>query len=176
MKKLIVIFAAALMMTSLAAAQTTASGTLNVSATVTGSINLIFNSDAAGVALSSGEGQSTASLNFGSVSAFGVLPTGVTRTSVTANDFTVSTPVDVTVNKVNSASASYQLTAQLGTADGVNAWAASGIAFSDTVLATITSSGTYGSKLQVPLAIKIPFTTSDGTAIGNTVKFLATAN
>ena len=58
MKKvmLLTIFAALMMISSAAVAQTTASGTLTVTATVTGSINLVFNSDASGLALSSWRG------------------------------------------------------------------------------------------------------------------------
>jgi hypothetical protein len=175
MKKLIVIFAAALMMTSLAAAQTTASGTLNVSATVTGSINLVFNSDAAGVALTSGAGTNAAALDFGSVSAFGAIPATITRTT-TASNFTVSTPVDVLVTKTNSASANYTLTTQLNTADAVNTWAVNGNAFTNSTSATATAAGTYGSNVPVTLAITIPFTTANGTAISNVVNFVATAN
>jgi hypothetical protein len=174
MKKLIVIFAAALMMTSLAAAQT-ATGTLNVSATVTGSINLVFNSDAAGVALTSGAGTNAAALDFGTVSAFGAIPATITRTT-TASNFTVSTPVDVLVTKTNSSSANYTLTTQLSTADAVNTWAANGNAFTNATSATATAAGTYGSNVPVTLAITIPFTTASGTAISNVVNFTATAN
>ena len=175
MKKLIVIFAAALMMTSLAAAQT-ATGTLNVSATVTGSINLVFNSDANGVALTSGAKTSAAALDFGTVSAFGTLATNVSRPSVTASNFTVSTPVDVLVSKTNSASANYTLTTQLSTADAVNTWAINGTSFTNSTSATATAAGTYGSNVPVTLAITIPFTTASGTAISNVVNFTATAN
>src|SRR5258708_35058846 len=72
MKKvmLLTIFAALMMISSAAVAQT-ASGTLTVTATVNGSINLVFNSDASGVALSSGAGTNAATLAFGNVSAFG---------------------------------------------------------------------------------------------------------
>ena len=75
MKKvmLLTIFAALMMISSAAVAQTTASGTLTVTATVTGSINLVFNSDASGVALSSGAGTNAATLAFGNVSAFGAI-------------------------------------------------------------------------------------------------------
>jgi hypothetical protein len=176
MKKLIVIFAAALMMTSLAAAQTTANGQLTVSATVTGSINLVFNKDASGVALTSGAGTNAAALDFGTVSAFGSLPTGVSRPSVTTTNFTVSTPVDVLVTKTNSSSANYTLTTQLNSADAVNTWAANGNAFTNSTSATATAAGTYGSNVQVTLAITIPFTTASGTAISNVVNFVATAN
>jgi hypothetical protein len=174
MKKLIVIFAAALMMTSLAAAQT-ATGALTVSATVTGSINLVFNSDASGVALTSGAGTNAAALDFGTVSAFGAIPATITR-STTASNFTVSTPVDVLVTKTNSASANYTLTTQLSTADAVNTWAANGNTFTNASSATATATGTYGSNVPVTLAITIPFTTASGTTISNVVNFTATAN
>ena len=174
MKKLIVIFAAALMMTSLAAAQT-ATGALTVSATVTGSINLVFNSHAGGVALTSGAGTNAAALDFGTVSAFGAIPATITRTT-TASDFTVSTPVDVLVTKTNSASANYTLSTQLSTADAVNTWAANGTSFTNATAATATAAGTYGSNVPVTLAITIPFTTASGTAISNVVNFTATAN
>ncbi|HJT52788.1 MAG TPA: hypothetical protein VJ848_02980 [Candidatus Angelobacter sp.] len=175
MKKLLVIFAAAVMMTSLAAAQT-ATGTLTVSATVNGTISLVFNSDAAGVALSSGAGTNAASLDFGTVSAFGTLPAGVSRPAPTATNFTVSTPVDVLVNKANTASTNYTLTTQLSSADAANTWAANGAAFTNTTAGTATATGTYGSNVPVTLAITIPFTTASGTTISNVVNFTASAN
>src|SRR6185312_3288851 len=121
MKKLLVIFAAAVMMTSLAAAQT-ATGNLTVTANVTGSINLVFNSDTAnGVPLSQGAGTANATLDFGNVSAFGPVAAKVTRTA-TATDVTVSTPVDVLVTSANTASANYTLKATLNGVDP-NTWA-----------------------------------------------------
>lgn len=174
MKKLIVIFAAALMMTSLAAAQT-ATGTLNVTATVNSSINLVFNSDASGVALTSGAGTNAASLNFGNVSAFGAVAAGVTRTAAATN-FSVSTPVDVLVSQANSASANYTLTTQLSTADATNTWAANGVTFTSATAGTAITTGSYGSNVAVTLAITIPFTTTSGTTISNVVNFTATAN
>ncbi|HZE23102.1 MAG TPA: hypothetical protein VE054_03840, partial [Blattabacteriaceae bacterium] len=112
MKKvtLLTIFAALMMISSAAVAQTTASGTLTVTATVTGSINLVFNSDGSGLALASGAGTNAATLAFGNVSAFGAIPAGIVR-STTASTFTVSSAVDVLVTKTNSTSANYSLTA-----------------------------------------------------------------
>ncbi|MBZ5505938.1 MAG: hypothetical protein LAO78_10670 [Acidobacteriia bacterium] len=121
---LLTIFAALMMISSAAVAQTTANGTLTVTATVNGSIQLVFNSDAAGVALT-GSGTNAATLAFGNVSAFGAVGAGVVRTT-TATNFTVSSAVDVQVSKTNSASANYTLTAQLGAADAVNAWTVGG--------------------------------------------------
>ncbi len=99
MKKLTLIALAAviMMIPSFASAQT-ASGTLTVTATVNGSINLVFNSDAAGVALASGAGTNAATLAFGNVSAFGAVAAGVVRTT-TATTFTVSSAVDVLVSR-----------------------------------------------------------------------------
>lgn len=174
MKKLIVIFAAALMMTSLAAAQT-ATGSLTVTAKINSSINLVFNSDANGLALTSGAGTNAASLDFGNVSAFGTIPANVTRSTTTTN-FTVSTPVDVLVSQANSASANYTLTTQLSTADATNTWAADGVTFTSATAGTATATGAYGNNVPVTLAITIPFTTTSGTTISNVVNFTATAN
>src|ERR1700674_860493 len=58
----------------------TGSGTLGVSATVTGSISLTFVTDASGMTVT-GTGSSTASLPFGTVSMYsGSVPTNVTKT------------------------------------------------------------------------------------------------
>jgi hypothetical protein len=177
MKKvmLLTIFAALMMISSAAVAQT-ATGTLTVTATVNGSIQLVFNSDAAGVALSSGAGTNNATLAFGNVSAFGPVAAGVTRTVVAGTSFTVSTPVDVLVSKSNSASANYTLKAQLGTADATNTWQVAGNTVTSAAQTTITATGAYGSNAPEAIAITVPFTTASGTLISNTINFTATAN
>jgi hypothetical protein len=174
MKKLILLIAVAVMMTSFAAAQT-ATGTLTVTATVNSAINLVFNSDGAGVALSSGSGTNTATLAFGNVSAFGAVAAGITRTT-TATTFTVSSPVDVLVTKANSASANYTLKAQLGSADAVNTWQVGGNTVTNAAQTTITSTGAYGSNVAEAIALTVPFTTANATSISNTINFSATSN
>jgi len=175
MKKAILIAAAMMMISSFAAAQTTASGTLSVTATVNGSISLVFDSDAAGVALS-GSGTNAATLAFGTVQAFGgTLTTGVTRTTA-ANSFTVSSPFDVNVAKANLTSANYTLKAQLNAADTTNTWQVGGVTVTSGAAATITGTGTYNADNQISLALTIPFTTASGTSISNSINFTATAN
>src|SRR5712671_1058840 len=176
MKKLTLIALAAviMMIPSFASAQT-ASGTLTVTATVNGSINLVFNSDAAGVALASGAGTNAATLAFGNVSAFGAVAAGVVRTT-TATTFTVSSAVDVLVSKTNSASANYTLKAQLGAADAVNTWQVGGVSVTSAAQSTLTATGTYAANSNFPVAITVPFTTASGTNISNTVNYTATAN
>jgi hypothetical protein len=166
------------MMSSMAMAQSgdTASGALTVTATVHSSINLVFNSDASGVALSSGAGTNAATLGFGTVSAFGALAGNVTRSVVAGTSFTVSTPVDVQVSKANSSSGNYTLKAQLGSADATNTWQVAGNTITSASATTITSTGTYGSNASEAIAITVPFTTSSGTAISNTINFTATSN
>src|SRR5438270_6645390 len=178
MKKvmLLTIFAALMMISSAAVAQTTASGTLTVTATVTGSINLVFNSDAAGVALSSGAGTNAATLAFGNVSAFGALGSPNIVRTTTATTFTVSSAVDVLVTKTNSASANYTLKAQLGSADAVNTWAVGGVAVTNAAQSTLTATGAYAANSNFPVAITVPFTTASGTLISNTINYVATAN
>ena len=177
MKKLgllIIVAAVIVMIPSLAAAQT-ATGTLTVTAKVNSSINLVFNNDVAGVPLSSGAGTNTATLNFGNVSAFGAVAANITRTT-TATTFTVSTPVDVLVTKANSASANYTLKAQLGAADAVNTWQVGGNTVTNAAQTTITATGAYAANVPEAIAITVPFTTANATAISNTINFTATAN
>lgn len=177
MKKVAIatIFAALMMISSAAVAQTTASGTLAVTATVNGSIQLVFNTDAAGVPLSSGAGTNAATLAFGNVSAFGTVATGIVRTT-TASNFTVSSAVDVLVSKTNSASANYTLKAQLGAADAVNTWTVGGVAVTNAAQSTLTATGTYAANSNFPVAITVPFTSASGTSISNTINYVATAN
>jgi S-formylglutathione hydrolase FrmB len=177
-KPIIVTIVAILALSGAAMAQAgnTASGTLTVTATVNSSINLVFNSDAAGVTLSSGAGTNAATLAFGNVAAFGAIGANITRSVVAGTSFTVSTPVDVLVTKANSSSANYTLKAQLGTADATNTWAVAGNTITSTSASPITATGTYGSNTPETIAITIPFTEASGTAISNTINFTATSN
>lgn len=178
MKKitLLTIFAALMMISSAASAQTTASGTLTVSAQVNGTISLVFNSDGSGVALA-GTGTPNATLAFGTVQAFGgTLTTGVNRSVVAGTSFTVSSPVDVFVDKSNVASANYTLNAQLNSADAVNTWSVGGVPVTSAAAATITATGAYTSNVPETVALTIPFTTASGTSINNSIAFTATAN
>jgi hypothetical protein len=179
MKKvmLLTIFAALMMISSAAVAQagSTASGTLNVTATVNGSINLVFNKDAVGLALSLGAGTNAATLDFGNVSAFSLpLAAGLTRTT-TLIDFTISTPVDVVVTKFNSTSPPDTLQAQLTKADGFNSGQVGATNVTSTAAATISGSLTYGAVAEA-VSIRIPFTTASGTVISNTINYIATSN
>jgi hypothetical protein len=179
MKKamLLTIFAALMMISSAAVAQVgiPASGTLNVTATVSGTISLVFNSTTGGVPLG-GSGTNLATLPFGTVQAFGgTLNAGVTRVAGLTT-FTVSSPVDVFVDKANVASANYTLKAQLNAADAVNTWQVGGTTVTSAAQATITATGAYTSNVSETVALTIPFTTASTTVISNAINFSATSN
>src|SRR3954468_10770328 len=119
--RLITLIVAAFTLIGVASAQT-GSGTLGVSETVAGSINLTFVTDASGLAVT-GTGTSTAALPFGTVSMYGgTIPANVTKTVSGTTSFSVATPFDVKVDLANSASATFILTATLATPDAVNTW------------------------------------------------------
>ena len=172
-KLIVVTLAVALALPVLAGAQVTASGTLAVNATVQSSINLVFNSDGAGVGLT-GSGTNAATMNLGNISAYGTLAAGVSRTVAAAN-FRVSSPFDVVVSQANGSSANYTLTAQLNAADATNGWDISGSAVTNAAATTLTNTGAYGSSVAYTLGLTVPLA-SPGGAIANQVNFVATAN
>jgi len=166
---------AVLTITTSASAQVTDTGTLTITGTVQSSISLIFNSDPAGVTLS-GAGTNNATLPFGTIQAYGgTLSPGVTRTTG-AGSYTVSSPFGVNVRKANSSSANYTLTAVLNGVDSTNAWQVSGVAVMNGAASTITTSGSYDNDVSNTVAVTIPFSTANGTAIDNSIGFTASAN
>jgi hypothetical protein len=158
---------------SAVAAQDTATGTLTVTATVESSIALTFENDAAGVALT-GAGTNTATMALGAISAYNTLSTpGVTRT-VSASDFTVSSPFGVKVIKANGASASYTLAASLASADAAHTWRINATTLT-TSNQNLGSSYAYGSAVAHTMYLTVPFTSSTG-ALSKVINFTATAN
>lgn len=162
-------------------AQTTATGTINAVLINKESIALIFDTDPAGVTLGN-TGSSAASLNFGTISAFGPLSGGVTRPPVLAGSFTVRTVFDVQVLQGGLASASYTLSAQLAAA------APTGLNYAvDAVTLTaanqnIQTNGTYNTDVQHSLNLTVSTAASGagGPAVGipltTTINFTATSN
>ena len=159
---------------SLAAAQlNSASGTLTVTATVESSIGLTFENDAAGVSLT-GAGTNAATMALGSISAYGTIATpGVTRT-LSASDFTVSSPFGVRVIKANTSSANYTLAASLGSADSTNTWRINAVSLTTSNQNLGTTYG-YGSSVAHTMSLTVPFTASTG-AVSKVLNFTATAN
>jgi hypothetical protein len=165
--------ASLLVLPSIAAAQDTASGTLTVTATVESSIGLTFENDMAGVAMA-GAGTNAATMALGSISAYNAISTpGVTRT-ISAADFTVSSPFAVRVVKANTSSASYTLAAALGSADSTNTWR-----INTTTLTTsnqnLGATYSYGTPVAHTMSLTVPFTASTG-GISRVLNFTATAN
>jgi hypothetical protein len=166
---------------TVALAQTTASGVINATLVNKNGISLQFDTDPAGVTLGAA-GTSAATASFGNVSAFGPLSGGVTRPSVTAGNFTVRTIFDVQVSQGGLTSTTYTLKANLAAA------APTGLSYKidavtlTTVAQTIQVNGAYDA--DVPHNLDLVVSTSApgaggpavNTAITTTINFSATAN
>src|ERR1700730_15848941 len=149
----------------------TGSGTLGVTATVQGSINLTFVTDASGLAVT-GTGTSTASLPLGKLSMYsGTVPANVTKT-IGATSFSLSTPFDVRVDLANSASTTYTLTATLAAADSINTWWLGAIDISAAAPHALTAAGVFGTAVPYTFKLTVPASATAGL-VSNTINFTA---
>ncbi len=166
----------AFVLTGVASAQT-GSGTLGVTADVSGSINLTFVTDASGLAVT-GTGTGTASLPFGTVSMYGgSVPTNVTQTLSGTASFSLATPFDVRVDKSNTASATYILTAVLATPDATNVWTIGATDISaGGINAPLATTAAYATALPYTLHLTVPATETTNLSISNSIGFTAVGN
>lgn len=137
-------------------------------------IALVFVQDPSGAAISSSGNQ--ASLNFGSISRSGSLPAGETRLNVTANGYTVRTPVDIDVENDGVTGTSYTMRAALAAASptGVN-WAVNGVTLT-AVLQTVATAGSYNTNQAYNIDVIVTNSAAVGTPLSDTLDFTATAN
>ncbi len=175
------VIAVALMLGSSQLFAQTATGTINATLNHKNGIVLVFDTDAAGVALGN-TGSSAASAGFGTISAFGPLSAGVTRPTVGPVTYTVQTVFDVNVIEGGLVSANYTLTANLAAA------APTGMSYKvdavtlTTAAQTITTTGTYNADVahNLGLVVSMAGPGAGGPAVGTpitaTINFTATAN
>lgn len=143
-------------------------------------ISIFFARDSSGIPLSGGA--FAAALDFGTVSAYGALPSGESRPSVTSTAYTVRTPIDIDVEKSGVTSSNYTLQADLGSAapTGIN-YAVNGVTLT-TSLQTVTSTGTYDTNQSYNLDVIVSTSASGsggptvGSPLSDTLNFTATAN
>lgn len=159
----------------------TAQGTINAQLNNKSGITIVFDTDPSGVTLGNA-GTSNATLNFGNISAYAPLSAGVSRPSVTATNFTVSTPFDVRVVIGGTNSASYTLNASLA------ATAPTGLTYQvdtltlTTAAQTVTANGPYNANVSHNLNLVVSTAApgaggpATGTATSATLNFVATAN
>jgi hypothetical protein len=135
-------------------------------------IALTFQSVANGVSIS-GAGTGSATLGYGTVSAFGTVPSGVSRT-VASSAYTLSTAFGVRVSKsVLVFSSSYTLRSRLQAASAMT-WTVDGVAMA-TSYSTIDANEPYASTRSHDLAFTVPFTQLAG-ATSTSFDVLAIAN
>ncbi|HEV7766071.1 MAG TPA: hypothetical protein VGQ76_13790 [Thermoanaerobaculia bacterium] len=170
MKKIFAV-AAITILTATVASADVATGTLTVTGTVESSINLIIETPAA----TSGTGTDAVTAALGNVNKYGAAPTGFTIAQG-ASDWTLSSSVDITVDKSNLTSTNYTLTAQLGTApDSGIVWKLNGSTLSESAPSPLTITGAYGSTDSYDWDIVVADAADEG-AIDNAINFTATSN
>lgn len=159
----------------------TASGVINATLVNKNGISLVFDTNPAGVTLGA-TGTSAATLNFGTVSAFGPLSAGVTRPTVTATNYTVRTIFDVQVQQGGLNSTSYTLSANLAAAAPTGFTYQVDAVTLTTAAQNIQTNGTYGTDVahNLSLVISTAAPGAGGPAVGaaltTTINFTATAN
>src|SRR5271156_5932466 len=148
------------------------SGTMGVTATVQGSINLTFVSDASGLPVT-GTNTNVASLPLGPVQLYGggTPPANVTKTVNGVTSFALATPFDVRVDLANSVSTTYTLAATLSTADAINTWLLGAINISSGTSTTLTAAGAYATAVPYTLNLTVPASAGPGLI---TMTFTAT--
>jgi hypothetical protein len=159
----------------------TSSGNLVVSATVTGSIQLTFGTASSGVALG-GNGTNTATLSFGSITAYQASTSTVTISTAPPSGlcttcFSASTPVNIVVNVADSSSSAFALTGYVSapasgeklSVGGVTLGTSSG---SPTSIATGLS---YGPNTET-VSIGIQTGSSGAATYSDTIYLIATAS
>ena len=134
-------------------------------------ITLTFETVGGGLPVS-GEGTNTASLDFGTVSAFGPVGPGVTRSN-TATDYTLSAQFGVRVTKGGGTSPDYTLRARLTGAHPLT-WRINGVVMG-TSYATVAFTQPYAATLSHALEFVVPLTSAPG-GISTTFDVLAISN
>src|SRR5688500_16771368 len=104
-------------------------------------ISLTFQTVTGGLSVS-GAGTDTASMNFGTVSAYAPLGAGITR-STNATDYTIGSDFGVRVVRNGGQSPNYLLRARLTSSNALT-WRINGVVMT-TTLATIANAQPYGS-------------------------------
>ena len=120
----------------------------------------------------SGSGSATGTLNFGTVSAFAPVPSGVTR-AASASSYTLSTRFGVRVTRVVSLSATYTLQARLVTAQTLT-WRVDGVPLS-TVAATVATAQPFGTTVAHTVDFNVPFSHAAGP-VATVLEVTAIAN
>lgn len=181
MMPMLALIAVLLSTATLLAQNPTATGTINATLVNKEGIALIFDSDPGGVGLGN-SGSSAASLNFGTVSAFGPLSPGVTRPTVLAGSYTVKTLFDVQVVQGGLGSPNYTLSAQLAAAAPTGFTYAVDAVTLTTASQNIQTNGTYNTDVQHSLNLTVSTAAPGaggpavGTPLTTTINFTATSN
>jgi hypothetical protein len=158
----------------------TATATVNLEFSNQPGISIFFAQDASGVTMTGGA--FAAALDFGTVTAYGTLPAGVTRPTVTATTYTVQTLVDIMVENGGITSSNFTLQSDLQSAAPTGLTYKVNTVSLTTAMQTITATGAYGTFTPYTIGIIVSSSApgSGGPAVGaalaDTLNFTATSN
>jgi len=159
----------------------TSSGTLTVSATVTGTIQLTFVTATGGVSLT-GSGSNTATLGFGTISAYQASTSTVTISTAPPSGlcttcFSASTPVNFVVNVADSTSSAFNLQGYVTAYSGGEKLSVGGVTLGTSSGSpnSIASGLTYGPNSEI-VSLGIPTASSGAATYSDVVNIIATAS
>ena len=136
-------------------------------------LEVSLHQDPAGISMS-GSGTGAATMSFGTISRFGLPPSGVTITT-SPSAWTVSTYFGVRATLTSGTSSSYRLQGQLQSADADRTWAINGQTLSSGVPVDVMLNGAYDSELRQTLTIMIPDSSPPGS-LGNVIELTVIPN
>ena len=123
-------------------------------------LTLTFQTVSGGLSLS-GSGTDTASMNFGTVSAYAPLGAGISRSN-NATDYTIGSGFGVMVVRNGGRSPNYLLRARLTSSNALT-WRINGVVMT-TTLATVANAQPYGSTVPYALEFVVPVASAPGAA------------
>jgi hypothetical protein len=144
---------------------------ISVPCVMQATLTLTFENVAGGITIT-GAGSGAATLSIGTVSKFGSVPAGVTRTLGVSN-YTLATPMGVRVTKTSESSTSYTIRSKLGSSSTFT-WRVDGITLT-TGFQNIVSGRAYATTYSYTLEIVIPDSQAT-TTHSREVDYIAVAN
>jgi hypothetical protein len=138
------------------------------------SLFLAFSTNPLGISLN-GSGTPLSTIALGTMQAYGgTVPSGITRTVNGTTNWTLTTPINVTVTGLNIFVPTFTMTASI-TPDAVNTWRVNGFNVSSGSTTTLSSTATYNTLTSYSISLTIPFSKTPGL-ISNTISFTAIGN
>jgi hypothetical protein len=135
-------------------------------------VSVTLHSQPGGITLG-GDGSNVGQLDFGAVSAFGLIGSGLTR-AVAANSFTITTSFGVKVALTSGSSQSFTLLCSIDSSSSGSTWQLNGNTLTSSQ-STVAWNQPYNTLVAQTLAVTVPFTEPEG-AFSRVIDLVAVPN